>query len=282
MLTRSAVKSTVATGWIILWSVAGSAHAGQIPGAPVLAPVSVNGDVAISLADYAVVLKAPGTKFLTAPIFIPDGPGYATPACTAQGFCDYGTGEISATLGIDPTVLLSANPTNNGGGDSSLEMTYQVEYGNSTEPAGTVVHPDLLVNDSLDVIGDSAAEAFVVISGPNGIIYNSTDCQSGLGAAFGCGAGDGPLADQMLNMVVNEPYTVDMFVQIYSHDAVSATIDPMFVAPPTGNGQFYFSQGISEGGGVPEPATWTLMLAAFFAAGTALRRWRLLDTVSAT
>jgi hypothetical protein len=270
MLTRSALNLTLAPGLLALGMLAGPATAGEIPGALVLAPASVNGDVAISLADYAVTLTAPGTKYLTPPIFVPDGPGFATPACTAQGFCNYGTGEISATLGIDPTILLSASPANNGGGDSSLEMTYQVYYG-SSDPAGTVVHPPVLVSDKLDVTGDSAAEAFMVISGVNGIIYDSTDCQSGPGAAFGCRPGDAPLADQTLNMVVNTLYTVDMFVRIYAHDPVSATIDPIFVNPPNGTGEFFFSPGI---GGVPEPAAWTLMIGGFGLVGAALRRRR--------
>ena len=272
MLTRSALKMPFAPGLAALSLLAGPAHAGQIIGAPVLGPVSVNGDVAISLADYAVVLTAPGTKNLVGPIFIPDGPGIATQACTASGFCNYGTGEISATLGTDPTALLSATPANNGGGDSSLDVSYQVEYYTGTG-AQTPVSALLLVGDTVDPGGPAAAaQAIMTVSGINGTVYLGYNCAAGPDAAFSCGTNvpNLPFADQQLNMITNTVYTVDMDLMIYAHDPVLAKIDPMFVGPAGGTGEFIFSAGITEGG-VPEPTTWALMVVGFLGAGAALR-----------
>ena len=184
MLTRSALKMTLTPGALALGLLAGpAAHAGQIIGAPVLPPVAVNGDVAISLADYAVVLKAPGTKFLAGPIFVPDGFGAVNAACNAAGFCNYGTGEVSATLGVDPTVILSAQPINNGGGSSHLDMRYEVDYFTGSG-AQTPVSATLLVGDTVDISGPAAAaEAVMTIDGINGNIYTAFNCAGGPEAA---------------------------------------------------------------------------------------------------
>ena len=266
--------AAAAPGVLALCAVAGDAHAVTIPGTTLLGPVSVNGDVAISLADYAVTLKAPGTKYLTPPIFIPDGPGVATAACTAAGFCDYGSGEVSALLGGDPKVLLSASPANNGGGDSSLDMSYQVEYIKHGAAPGTTVGAVVHAHDIIAQTGDSAARAVMTVSGINGTIYEAYNCAASPDAAFGCGAPvpNAPFADQAVTMVENTVYTVDLSVMIYSHDPVQATIDPTFTAPASGGGYFIFSPGITSG--VPEPATWSAMLIGFAAIGAARRRSR--------
>jgi len=274
-LNKLAACALAAPGFITLCAMAESAHAGSIPGAPVLAPVAVNGVVEISLADYAQALTAPGTKQL-GPMFIPDDPGFATQACTAAGFCNYGVGVISATLGVDPKVLLGATPANNGGGDSSLDMSYQVEYFDPGASPGATVPAMVLVSDSIVPPGLSAAAAAVAlmtVSGINGTVYLGYDCEAGAAAAFGCGATPhAPFADQAVTLVANTVYDVDLSLMIYAHDPVQASIDPRFSAPATAGGEFVFSPGITSG--VPEPATWAAMLIGFGGVGAAMRRSR--------
>lgn len=274
-LKTLAAHALAAPGLMALCAAASSAAAGSIPGAPVLAPVDVNGVVEISLADYAQALTAPGTKNL-GPMFIPDGPGVATAACTATGFCNYGTGVISATLGVDPKILLGATPANNGGGDSSLDMSYEVEYFDPGAAPGTTVPAMVLVSDSITPPGLSAAAAaaaVMTVSGVNGTVYLGYDCEAGAAAAFGCGATPhAPFANQAVTLVANTVYDVDLSLMIYAHDPVQAEIDPRFSAPATAGGEFVFSPGITSG--VPEPATWAAMLIGFGGVGAAMRRSR--------
>jgi hypothetical protein len=267
---KHGVVATASAGVLALSAFAGSARAVTIPPTTVLDPVTVNGAVEISLADYAVALTAPGTKYLNPPIFIPDGDGVATAACTAAGYCDYGTGVISATLGGNPSVKLGATPANNGGGDSSLFMSYQVEYvGTPGDTVGAVVH----VNDTIDQFGDSAAIAEMTVSGINGTVYSAYDCSASPEAAFGCGtAPSATFTDQAVTLYDNTVYTVDLSLQIYAHDPVLAAIDPTFTTPAGAGGYFIFSPGITSG--VPEPATWAAMLIGFGGVGAAMRRAR--------
>jgi len=270
-----AAYALAAPGFMALCAAASTANAGTIPGAPVLAPVAVNGDVAISLADYAQALTAPGTKYL-GPMFIPDDPGYATAACTAAGFCNYGTGVISATLGADPTVLLGATPANNGGGDSFLDMSYEVEYFVPGAAPGATVPAMVLASDSIIPAGLSAAaaaDAVMTVSGINGTVYLGYDCEAGAAATFGCGATPhAPFADQAVTLVANTVYDVDLSLTIYAQDPVQVSIDPTFSAPAAEGGEFVFSPGITSG--VPEPATWAAMLVGFGGVGAAMRRSR--------
>jgi len=263
----------VAPGFVALCAAAPQAQALVIPGAPVLGPATVNGYVAISLADYAQVLNAPGVKQL-GPMFIPGGDGVATAACTAAGFCNYGTGTISATLGVDPTILLSATPANNGGGESSLFMSYQVEHYVPGALPGTTFAATVLTADQIDQTGLSAAQAILTISGINGTIYTGYNCSAAAGAAFGCSTAlpNLPFADQAVTLVDNTVYDVDMTVDIYAHDPVSAQIDPMFFAPSDPNGEFIFSPGVTSA--VPEPAVWSMMLTGFGGLGAATRMSR--------
>lgn len=280
MNRRSCAAALAAPVWLAFFAAAGQAHAVTIPGTTILPPVSVNGDVAISLADYAVALTAPGTKYLTPPIFIPDGPGFATAACTAAGYCDYGSGEISALLGVDPQVLLSASPANNGGGGSFLDMSYEVEYVHHGAMPGATVGATVHASDTINQAGDSAAEAVMTVSGVNGVIYDAYNCSASPEAAFGCRAiANVPFADQGVTMVENTVYDVDLSLQIYARDPVLASIDPTFTAPASAGGYFIFSSGISSG--VPEPASWAAMLLGFGAVGATMRRTRRLLPVKA-
>jgi hypothetical protein len=275
-LRKKFLGGVAASGFIALCAAAGNAQAGNIPGAPVLDPVSVNGVVEISLADYAVVLTAPGTKFLNPPIFIPNPGGVASAGCTAAGICNYGTGIISATLGANPMVLLGATPANGGGGDSSLFMSYEVEYYDPGVKPGTTI--GALVHTSDEIMqggaGDSAAQAVMTVSGINGGVYTAYNCATGPGAAFGCSSSvpNAPFADQAVTLVANTIYDVDLSLMIYAKDPVQVSIDPTFTAPAADGGEFIFSPGITSG--VPEPATWAVMLAGFAGVGCAMRSSR--------
>ena len=229
-----------------------------------------------------MVLTAPGTKKKGAwwgPSSFPDGPGIATQSLHRERLLQLrNRGNLRHPEGTDPTALLSATPANNGGGDSSLDVSYQVEYYTGTG-AQTPVSALLLVGDTVDAGGPAAAaQAVMTITGINGTVYLGYNCAAGPDAAFSCGTNvpNLPFADQQLNMITNTVYTVDMDLMIYAHDPVLAKIDPMFVGPAGGTGEFIFSPGITQGG-VPEPTTWAVMVLGFLGAGAALRgaraRW---------
>lgn len=250
-----------ASSALALCAVAGGARALPAP--------SVNGYVAISALAYSVSLNAPGTEYLTGPIFVAGGDGVATAACTAQGYCNFGTGEISAVLGADPQVLLSATPQNNGGGDSSLFVSYDMEYQGPGNTIDALVH----TSDVINQVGDSAAEAIMTVTGAQGTVFEAYNCQASPLAAFGCSTNlpNAPFANAPVTLVVGEVYTINLELEIYSHDPVSAEIDPYFTAPPGAGGEFIFSPGVTAGG-VPEPAAWSLMVAGFGGLGALIRR----------
>jgi len=252
-------------------AVATSSAAVVITGAPpTLAPVSVNGDVAISYLAYSQTLNAPGTLYLN-PMFIA-GATAQDPGCDNFGYCNLGTGVISATVGSNPTVTLGASPANNGGGDSYLNMSYQVEYFDPMVATGTPENATVLTSDEIMQTGLSAAEAVMTVSGPNGTVYSAYNCSAASGAAFGCRAGliNTPFVDQNITLLANEPYTVNLGVSIYSHGDVQVSIDPRFTAPAGQGGAFYFSPGVT--GGVPEPTTWWLMIVGVGTLGWRARR----------
>jgi PEP-CTERM motif len=250
----------------VLVAAAGGAHAG-------LPAPTISGYVALSALAYSVTLTGPGTEYLDPPIFVPGGGG-PSPACNASGYCDYGTGVISATLGADPKLLLGATPANDGGGDSHLYATYFMEYQNLGAPGGTTIDALVHAGDGIVGSGDYAAQAIMTVSGVNGQVYLGYNCATTPDAAFGCSGSlpNAPFANAPVTLVDNTVYQIDLELDIYAKGPVQAQIDPYFTAPADGGGAFIFSPGVTTG--VPEPAAWTMMLVGAGLAGRALRRRR--------
>jgi hypothetical protein len=187
-----------------------------------------------------------------------------------EGYRNYGTGIIAAQYGSDPSVFLSANPANGGGGDSSLNMYYTVQYNAPTLLPGTLVLTQVTASETVNQVGLSAASATMIVSGPTGDIYVGYDCAAAAGAAFGCASTAAPFGNELVVMEANVPYTVELSLEIYAHGNVLAEIDPRFSASASYGGQFVFSPGIT--GGVPEPSTWAMMLIGFAGLGFAAYR----------
>jgi len=243
-------------------------------GACALPAATISGYVGLSAQAYTVTLSGPGTEYLDPPIFVPGGDGVPTAACNAAGYCNYGTGEISATLGANPDILLSATPANGGGGDSHLYASYFLDYSNQLALPGTTIDALVHVGDSIVRAGDSAAQNIMTVSGVNGLVYLGYDCSADPDAAFGCSTTlpNAPFANAPVTLVDNTLYEIDLEVDIYAKGPVQAEIDPYFTAPPSGGGTFLFSPGVTSG--VPEAGAWSLMLVGFAGLGAALRSRR--------
>lgn len=239
---------------------AGAAHAG---GLPILPDAISHEYFGLNFANNIVTRDTVGTLNYN------NGPGCG------------GTCIATTSLGADPSVSLQVNEVvfqNTSGGGAIAELAYYVEYVNAAGTYGV----DLHTSDTLSAPGGDSAQAYMAfgIAGPSfssfnnfqQITFEQTDCVRVCSVANPAAF---PLVTR-LQMIANTPYLVHMRVVIFptgTGGQSSASIDPMFTTDVLG-GAFIFSPGVTAPptGGVPEPASWALLLAGFGLAGVALRR----------
>jgi hypothetical protein len=227
------------------------------------------------------------------------------PGCAAAGADCYATTTLNGPAG-GPAVGIDINQIGSGGGDANYaELYYYVAYsGPPGAIAGNPYPVTIHMSDMLNA-GAGQAQAFFGFGlaqlnpdgfpslasgvlpygvGPAGedgsmlsVTETLTDCASapGYGRPNTCfiGAGSDEANAQPLttlnNVMMNagEVYLVDIWTTVSpANSAASAFLDPTFSAP---SGSFSFSQGIAAG--VPEPASWALMLAGVGMIGAGLR-----------
>ena len=82
------------------------------------------------------------------------------------------------------------------------------------------------------------------------------------------------LRDAPISIETNTPYQVVMYGTIDGEATMDASLflDPQFTAP-TGY-DLYFSSGVENGGGVPEPSAWAMMILGMAGLGGVIRRRR--------
>lgn len=194
------------------------------------------------------------------------GPGCAT-TCTA-----------TTTLGADPSISVDATQVvfaATGGGFAEAELGYYFEYANSPGTYTFTLHnSDVLSTPGPSVGGNiltfgAAGGNFSNFNNFSSLIYRSADC------TYSCGS-TGAFTDVNLSIVANTLYFIQLDSTVYPHQdfqRLVASIDPTFTTTATG-GQILFSPGVIAAAGIPEPATWTTMLAGFAAVGAFARRRR--------
>jgi hypothetical protein len=257
------VRSLAFAAAIALAGPAGASQLG-IPALPVLLGATVNGSIGIGDAVNTSVLSAPGTVNLP--------PAYSG---------DWGFASLTATLGADPSITVIFDSTKEfndaGGGAGDLTLNYYAQYYNPNAADGATIDATFLTGDTLVQSGLSSVYAQEFVEGPTGLVFLAEHC---LSQRNGCSSPGLPFpASTKLTLLQNVTYRVNMLIQVSGAgvppvDGVAeATIDPRFTAPIGGGGQFVFSSGVFAGG-VPEPATWALMIGGFGLAGAALRRRR--------
>ncbi len=265
------------------------------------------GALTIGLAGAAVLGATPAAAFPVLPearaFLDPDagygvcGPasgGFAT-SCAPSGIAYGGTetafvytgpSTASYTLGANPEINITSNfeQAQNGdeSGATSATLIYEVEL--CADPTcsgpGTVVHP-IPLRYSIDY---SYTPSPLPDAGPPTYNANlSFDYYGGtpLQQATLCDFCNNPqtlgfgINTVTLNMQAGIVYELALNVQFEGVGLESLTFDPTFTAPP-GSGTLIYSPLVT--GGVPEPATWALLLAGFGAIGAAARRRRALTS----
>jgi hypothetical protein len=237
------------------------------PPAMLLSSYTVDGTVAISDAFYSASLNGLGQAALV-PHVIP-----------GEGYEDYGLGFLSASGGYNPSIFIGAQPANNGGGTSYLEMTYQVAYWDpGIDPSiaqQIAIAAGIGASDVLTYSGGAGAVATATVSGPSGQIFSAYDCVSG-NIVFSCNSSAKPFPNLTnVTMYMDTAYTVTMMVQESSEagNGASSEIDPTFsVSSATSAeypGEFLFSPGLVA---TPLPAALPLFASGLGVIGMIAKR----------
>ena len=176
-----------------------------------------------------------------------------------------------------------------GGGEGRAYLSYSFEFLGG--PADLMIPVTITYNMVLSVLADGYAEGqFIVFNhaynGAFDPIYNDSSTIGGTTNVFGLNV----TRSFSFNAAYNTENSIFMGVlanssNSFTHGAASAyldpiiSIDPAFAALHPGT-SLVLSDGVlnaepgGAGGGVPEPASWALMIAGFGLAGAALRRRR--------
>jgi hypothetical protein len=153
------------------------------------------------------------------------------------------------------------------GGTASLYGQYQFEW-------VTLAPPDTVTTTmaiaAMDLLVGANADAFLVISGINGTLYDQEDV---LGTQIDGDVNTGPLSNQSITIYNNEPYTVELGVSAQPTalgNTAYAYEDPTLTLSDGSGGTLIYSDGID----VPEPASVALFGFGAAALGMIRRRRR--------
>jgi hypothetical protein len=209
-----------------------------------------------------------------------------------------GVGQAGAgTLALNPEPFLSGSASNSAGGNvhavTGLDYYFEIVGPDDVVVPTSVSGVLFATGSGDDYIADAIASIYVgnVHEGP----FQLGAC-SAFSAAVGCLSG-GSVADgdslvpfdTLLSLNSNTQYDFNLFTNIsVNSGSGSAYIDPMITIDPNfsllnPDYTLLLSQGVGNSpGGVPEPATWAMMLLGIGAVGATLRTARRRLSATAT
>jgi hypothetical protein len=208
---------------------------------------------------------------------------------TAPQSSALGSNMASVKVLPNPSLLVIAT-----GNDFSnyAELNYNFEITGPAENIPIIVHGAL----NTQAIGSPVTDAFAVAvfalgqgvdvgTAPGDGLFLAQSCASNFLSCQGycptsASCGDGSF-NEPLTLVTNTEYaiSIDALSETDGGGTARAIVDPYitFGTPLSDPGlySFNFSNGIGNApGGIPEPATWAMLLLGLFSLGTALRRSR--------
>ena len=167
----------------------------------------------------------------------------------AVSFLTTGGGNPDVSISAYKLDALAGSCYNVGcGGVASIYATYQFQW-NTLAPPNTV--STTITISALDQLIGSNADAYLVISGINGTLYDQEDV---LGSAIDGNLNTGPLTNQTVTIYNNEAYTVQMGASAEPTalgNSAYAYEDPSFTLANGSGGTLIYSDGIDA----PEPAS---------------------------
>ena len=257
----------------------------------------------LTCAIAGSVLLAQASPAQAGPVILPNaisfeyfGLNFASNVVTSNtvGTLDYGGkpgcgGVCTATtaLGASPFISATVNEVSfqaTGGGIVEVDLGYYIEYLNAPGTYAVNLH----AIDSLsgpDGAGMVAALTFGQAGGRPGFFndFATRDLREVDCANFCTPEAPGPKTgpftpNNTVQMIANTPYFLQLslfYRPESSHVQISGLIDPTFTDANFG-GTFAYSPGVFDGaaGGVPEPATWAMMLTGFGGLGAVMRSRR--------
>jgi len=208
---------------------------------------------------------------------------------TTIGVLDYtggpGCGGVctaSSALGNNPSVGIDVDEVTDGasGGYVAADLSYYVALSGPGVVNGQSYNVVLTAHDAPGG-GVADAEAYIalgtVYSGTHTfstIVYQDTDCFVRCAEGIGNFTDPKPFGATPVTLVGGDTYllTIQDYLGAWpTGGQLTASIDPTFSTTAPGVG-FAFSPGVTSG--VPEPATWAMMLVGFGGVGAAMRRSR--------
>jgi hypothetical protein len=263
------MRRAVAAGLISIVAGMALAPAASAAGAP----------AAVVTAEVDTYVNNPGLDLVTSNVQTSS----SAPLGNATGPSATSGASVDISGGKAPKITVSANAIAGFGAAATGDLTYYMSVG------GPIIGLGVLAADetgSYEFTPASDVGDSILLTGGSVIVTCfSGPCQTGLPSLLDV-AGDGTFHtyDVPFAIWIGAVYKVDMSAGVLAdslrNNAVSASgfFDPMFsitddrVNPD--DYSFTFSDGILGGAGVPEPASWALMLAGFAALGLMARRRR--------
>jgi hypothetical protein len=258
----------------------------------------------LAIAAATILSAAIGPASATTPLpTLPDAVSYErfglnslanVQTSSAVGTLDYtgqpgcgGICEATTQLGSDPSVSAENSEVVFDGmafGEVQASLGYYVEYLNAPGTYPVDIHA---VDTLSSPDGSSMASHLQFgIAGPNTTALNNfsstafeeAHCLNGCTQGFTVPTGSPFTPDNVVEMVANTPYFLETDVFFRPQPTgveISGSVDPMFSTDVLG-GEFIFSPGVlgsgALSGGLPEPATWTMLLFGFAGIGFLTQR----------